>query len=165
MYNQIVYGSLLHVEELKKQGIDSSKIELVKVAGYKRVFNQLPSWRKVDGNKKAVMNIEKDRSAWFNAVLIKNLSQEYIDELDIRERGYDRISLNDGDVTVYGSGQVVKNCIVYRGKIGKQSSDILPNEEYFQICKDGAASHGKEFLEDYMKTTYQNSLDGSIKLI
>lgn len=161
MYNLIVYGSLLHVEELKKHQIDLKRVEKVKVKGFKRVFNQLPSWRKVDGNKKAVMNVEFDKNSWFNALVIKDLDEEYIKDLDHRERGYDRVSLKDGDVVSY-DGEVIKNCIVYKGKKDKQSSEILPNPDYFEICKNGALTHGKEFFEDYMKTTYKNTLDGNI---
>ncbi|WP_458700858.1 gamma-glutamylcyclotransferase family protein [Sulfurospirillum sp. 1307] len=164
MYNLIVYGSLLHVEELKKHNIDLDRIDFVKVKGFKRVFNQLPSWRKVEGNKKAVLNIEADENAWFNAIVIQNLDQEYIDDLDHRERGYDRVHLPDGDVKNY-EGKIIKNCIVYKGKKGKQSSEILPIPEYFEICKSGAKSHFDEFYKDYLNTTYQNSLDGKIELI
>jgi len=165
MYNQIVYGSLLHVDELKKQNIDPSRVDLVKVKGFKRVFNQLPSWRKVDGIKKAVMNIEADENAWFNALVIKDLDKEYIQDLDHRERGYDRTALSEGSVTLYSNGTVLKNCIVYKGKEDKQSSEILPNPDYFIICKDGAKCHGEEFFEDYLKTTYQNTLNGDIESI
>ena len=165
MYNQIVYGSLLHIDELKKQNIDPSRVDLVKVKGFKRVFNQLPSWRKVDGNKKAVMNIEKDENSWFNALIIKDLDEEYLQELDHRERGYDRLALDEESVTLYSDNTIIKNCIVYKGKEDKQSSEILPNPDYFIICKDGAKCHGKEFFEDYLKTTYQNTLNGNIKLI
>ena len=165
MYNQIVYGSLLHVDELKKQNIALSKVDLVKVKGFKRIFNQLPSWRKVDGNKKAVMNIEKDENSWFNALVIKDLDEKYIQDLDHRERGYNRTALEDGSVTLYSDGVVLENCIVYQGKNGKQSSEILPNTDYFKICKNGAECHGKKFLEDYLITTYQNTLNGDTKLI
>ena len=165
MYNQIVYGSLLHVDELKKQNIDPSRVDLVKVKGFKRVFNQLPSWRKVDGIKKAVMNIEKDENSWFNALVIKDLEEKYFEDLDHRERGYDRTALKDGSVTLYSDGTVLKNCIVYKGKEDKQSSEILPNPDYFEICKDGAKCHGEEFFEDYLKTTHQNTLNGDIKPI
>jgi hypothetical protein len=165
MYNLIVYGSLLHVDELKKQNIDPSKVDLVKVKGFKRVFNQLPSWRKVDGNKKAVMNIESDENSWFNAIVIKDLDEKYIQDLDHRERGYDRVALEDGSVTLYSDGSILKNSIVYKGKKDKQSSDILPNSEYFEICRSGAECHGNEFYKDYLKSTYQNNLDGDLKLI
>jgi len=165
MYNQIVYGSLLHVDELKKQNIDPSRVDLVKVQGFKRVFNQLPSWRKVDGIKKAVMNIEKDKNSWFNALVIKDIDEAYLQDLDHRERGYNRTALKDGSVTLYSDGTVLENCIVYKGKEDKQSSEILPNSDYFTICKDGAECHGKEFLDDYLKTTYKNTLNGNIELI
>jgi len=165
MYNQIVYGSLLHVDELKKQNIDPSKIEFVKVQGFKRVFNQEPSWRKVEGIEKAVMNIEKDEKSWFNAIVIKDLDEEYIKDLDHRERGYDRTALRDGTVILYGSDKVLKNCIVYKGKEGKQSDKILPNPNYFEICKNGAKSHFEEFFHDYLASTYKNTLDGRLELI
>ncbi len=165
MYNLIVYGSLLHVDELKKQNIDLSKVDLVKVKGFKRVFNQLPSWRKVDGNKKAVMNIETDKNSWFNAIVIKDLDEKYIQDLDHRERGYNRVALGDGSVTLYSDGSILKNSIVYKGKDDKQSSEILPNPEYFEICRSGAECHGGAFYSDYLKTTYQNNLKGDLKLI
>jgi len=165
MYNQIVYGSLLNKKELEKQKIDPSRIDFVKVKGFKRVFNQEPSWRKVAGNEKAVMNIEKDENSWFNAIVIKNLDEEYIKDLDHRERGYDRIKISDGDVTLYSDGSVLQNCIVYKGKQGKQNNEILPNPTYFEICKNGAESHSEEFYNDYLLTTYKNTLDKKIELI
>ena len=161
--NLILYGSLLNKDELKKQNIDLESIKYVKVYGFKRVFNQLPSWRKVDGNKKAVMNVEYDESSWFNAILLENLSDEYIKDLDERERGYDRISIKDGDVITY-DGIIIKNCIIYKGKSGKQDDTILPNPTYFEICKSGAKSHFKEFYVDYLNTTYKNSDKGLVPI-
>lgn len=162
VYNQIVYGSLLNTNELQKQGISIDDIVFVKLKGFKRVFNQLPSWREVEGIEKAVMNIEADENAWMNAIAIKGLSDEQLEALDERERGYDRLHLKDGDVTIYGSGGVLSDCVVYRGKEGKQSSEILPNKEYFQICLEGAKSHFGEFYEDYLRTTFKNSLEGGL---
>lgn len=162
MYNQIVYGSLLNPEELKKHDISMDRVKFVKVKNFKRVFNQEPSWRKVESNNRAVMNIEDDNSSWFNALLIDGITQKYLEELDHRERGYDRIDIPNGDVVLYGSGQVVENCFVYKGKEDKQNSQIMPNLDYFNICKDGANSHFEDFLKDYMKTTYKNSPNGLV---
>ena len=162
MYNQIVYGSLLHPEELKKQNISMDRVKFVKVKNFKRVFNQEPSWRKVDSINKAVLNIEHDENAWFNAIVIEGITQEHLDDLDHRERGYDRITIPDGDVTLYESDEVISGCIVYKGKVDKQNSEILPNIDYFAICKNGADSHFKEFYSDYMATTYKNSPNGLI---
>jgi len=157
MYNLVVYGSLLNPKELLKHGIGLESLECVKVEGFKRVFNQLPSWREVEGIKKAVLNIEKKQNCWFNAIVIKNLSKEYIKELDQREKGYDRVSLNKDTVKNY-QGESLKNCIIYKGKKGKQSDKILPNPNYLEICLEGASSYFDEFLKDFLKTTYQNDL-------
>jgi hypothetical protein len=165
MYNQIVYGSLLHKDELKKQNIDPKRVDFVKVKGYKRVFNQEPSWRIVQGNEKAVMNIEEDENSWFNAIVIKDLDEKYIKELDHRERGYDRISLKKECVTLYDDNSTLNNCIVYKGKKGKQNNTIFPNPSYFKICLEGAKSHFEQFFKDYMDTTYKNSKNGELELI
>ncbi len=162
MYNQIVYGSLLNPEELEKHDISMDRVKFVKVKNFKRVFNQEPSWRKVESNNRAVMNIEDDNSSWFNALLIVGITKKHVEELDHRERGYDRIDIPNGDVMLYNNGQIVEDCFVYKGKIDKQNSQIMPNMDYFNICKDGANSYSEEFFNDYMKTTYKNSSNGIV---
>ncbi len=161
MYNLVVYGSLLNPKELKKHGIALSRVDTIKVKGFKRVFNQLPSWRKSNGIKKAVMNIEDDKYAWFNAIIIKELSKEYFDDLDKREIGYDRIPLKNGNVINY-KNDIIENCIIYKGKKDKQSSKILPNPTYFDICLNGAKTYNEEFFNDYIYTTFQNDLNGNL---
>jgi cation transport regulator ChaC len=158
--NLIVYGSLLNPDELKKHDIDMDRVKYVKVKGFKRVFNQEPSWRKVSSNKRAVLNIEEDQEAWFNAIAITDLEKEYFEDLDIRERGYDRLHLVNGDVVTY-EGKQLDDCVVYKGKKDKQNSFIEPNEDYYKICLDGAKSHFEEFHHDYLLTTYKNK-DGRL---
>jgi len=164
MYNQIVYGSLLHPMELKKHNISMDDVEFVRVNGFKRLFNQEPTYRKADSIYRAVLNIQKDENSWFNAILIKNIAKNSLKELDAREAGYNRVNLKDGLVTCYKDGKIVKNCFVYIGKTGKQNDEILPNIEYFKLCLDGAKSHFEQFYKDYLKTTYQNR-QGQLKLI
>ena len=159
-YNQIVYGSLLHPEELKSHGISMDMVEFVKVKNYKRVFNQEPSRRRSDTINRAVLNIQRDDNCWFNALLIKNIPENSLKELDIREIGYDRLNLEDGLVRYYKDDKIAKNCFVYIGKVGKQNSNIFPNIEYFKLCLNGAKSHFDKFYLDYLNTTYQNSQTG-----
>ncbi len=151
--NLILFGSLLHPKELAKHDITTDMIKYVKVNGYKRLFNQEPSWRKVDSDSRAVMNVQADQSAWFNAIAVLDLPKEHFARLDDRERGYDRTALVDGAVVDY-DGEVLKDCIVYVGKKGKQNSAIQPNKEYFKLCLDGAKSHFKQFGDDYVDTTF-----------
>ena len=159
MKNLIVYGSLLNKDELLKEGINLEDIELVKVFGFKRVFNQEPSYRLVNSINRAVLNIQEDKNSWFNAIVIKNLSNEYINTLDIREQGYFRLDLTNEQVKSYNN-KMISNCIVYKGKQGKENKEILPNFDYLNICLKGVESLGKEFLQDFLKSTYKNSKDG-----
>ncbi len=157
-FNLVVYGSLLHSNELKKHNIQRDMVQMLRVEGYKRIFNQLPSWRKVDGMEKAVLNIEEDSDFWFNAIVIKDLSIDYMRDLDKREIGYERILLNKA---VTYDGEKVDNCFAYIGKTGKQSDLILPNSNYLKICLEGAKSYGEKFFEEFKKTTFQNDLKGN----
>ncbi len=163
-YNQIVYGSLLHPKELRSHGISMDMVEFVRVKGYKRIFNQEPSRRRADTINRAVLNIEKDDDSWFNAILIKNISENSLKELEEREIGYDRLNLRNGLVQYYKDDTIAQNCFVYIGKNGKQNSKILPNIDYFKLCLNGAKSHFDRFYIDYLSTTYQNNLEG-IELI
>ena len=159
----IVYGSLLHPDELAKHAITPERVTPVIVSGWRRVFDQEPSWRPSDSDHRAVMNILRDDDHWFNALLIRDLTPEHIRDLDERERGYDRVALPDGSVTAY-TGEVIPDCIVYAGKPEKRNDRIYPNPDYFELCREGAQSHFEAFYRDYLETTY--AFDGeSIALI
>lgn len=159
MNNLIVYGSLINKDELLKEGISLEDIELVKVLHLKRVFNQEPSYRFVDSSNRAVLSVREEKDFWFNAIVIKNLSNEYFKTLDIREKGYNRVYLEKDRVKNYNN-IVISDCIIYIGKEQKKNEEILPNFDYLKICLNGAESFGKEFLNDFLKTTYKNSEDG-----
>jgi cation transport regulator ChaC len=157
--NLVVYGSLINKNELLKEGISLIDVEEVKVYGFKRVFTQEPSYRFVNSINRAVLNIKEDEDAWFNAIVIKNLSAEYLSNLDKREKGYNSINLNKKQVLSY-QDIYISNCIVYKGKAQKHSDEILPNFDYLKICLEGVEGFGKEFLNDFFKSTYKNSKDG-----
>ena len=149
----IVYGSLLHPDQLRKHGIALERVTHVTFKGWRRVFNQEPSWRPADSPYRAVMNIQEDVDSWFNALLIRDLTPEHIRELDHRERGYSRVALPNGAVTTY-EGEVIIDCIVYVGKAEKRNDKIYPNRDYFSLCREGAHAHFEAFYRDYLTTTY-----------
>ena len=157
--NLIVYGSLINKKELFNEGISLFDVELVRVSSFRRVFNQEPSYRLVDSINRAVLNIEKDENFWFNAIVIKNLKKEYFDILDKREKGYNRVFLEESIVKTYDDIQI-PNCVIYQGKSNKQNQEILPNFEYLNICLNGIQDFGKEFFNDFLRTTYKNSKNG-----
>ena len=161
MKNLIVYGSLINKKELIKEGISLLDIEPIKVHGFKRVFNQEPSYRLVDSINRAVLNIEEEKDSWFNALVIKNLSDEYFEILDKREKGYNKFFLEDNSVKTYDDISVL-NCVVYKGKVQKKNNEILPNFDYLKICLDGVQDFNKDFFNDFLKTTYKNSKEGLV---
>ena len=150
MTNLVVYGSLMHEDELFNQGLSGHNLEQIKVYGYKRVFNQEPSYRQSDSINRAVLNIVASPNDWFNAILIKDLDEAYLEALDIREQGYDRVIV---DVITYNK-KSYKNCFVYLGRKSKQNNEIKPNLEYQTLCEEGAKTYGEEFYEDYLETTF-----------
>jgi gamma-glutamylcyclotransferase (GGCT)/AIG2-like uncharacterized protein YtfP len=157
MQRLIVYGSLLHEQQLQEQGIGAHNTVPVKVFGYERSFTQEPSFRKGEGQHQLVLTIRPKETAWFNALLIKDLDEAYLEALDIRESGYERIKV---EAKTY-DGVFYKECFVYMGKSEKQNKTLQPNVEYMNFCLEGAKSLGQEFYEDFSKTTFKNSLMGS----
>jgi gamma-glutamylcyclotransferase (GGCT)/AIG2-like uncharacterized protein YtfP len=160
MYKLIVYGSLMNEDELQNQGLWGHNTELVKVFGYQRVFNQEPSYRLIDSNNRAVLSIQANANAWFNAVMIKDLDEAFFEALDMREIGYERIKV---ECKTY-KGDFYKDCFVYMGKSDKHNESIAPNEEYLKLCLQGVKALGKIFHEDFINTTYKNTHEG-LKLI
>ena len=160
MYKLIVYGSLINEDELQNQGLWGHNVEPVKVFGFKRVFNQEPSYRMINSNNRAVLSIQPDNTAWFNAILIKDIDEAFFQALDMRESGYERIKT---ECKTY-KGEFYKDCFVYMGKSEKHSETIAPNIEYMTLCADGAKKHGKEFYEDFLKTTFKNSKEGLVSI-
>lgn len=160
MYKLIVYGSLINEEELQNQGLWGHNVEPVKVFGYKRVFNQEPSYRMVDSNDRAVLSIQAEPSAWFNGVMIKDIDEAFFEALDMREIGYERIKV---ECKTY-KGDFYKDCFVYMGKDDKRNNDIQPNKDYLNLCLLGAKALGVEFHKDFVNTTFKNGTDGLQKL-
>ena len=152
MHKLIVYGSLINEEELQNQGLWGHNSEPVKVFGYRRVFNQEPSYRMKDSNDRAVLSIEANATSWFNAIMIKDLDEAYFEALDMREIGYERIQV---DCKTYG-GDFYKDCFVYLGRMDKKSNEISPNKEYLHLCLKGAKEISKEFHQDFVNSTFHN---------
>jgi cation transport regulator ChaC len=165
MYNNlVVYGSLMDKNELLNENINIDDIDLVKVYGYKRIFNQEPSNRMVQSVNRAVLNVLEDGDSWINGIVLKNVSDELFAILDKREKGYERYNMYEKKVVTYG-GETLTNCCIYLGNIVKLSFEILPNLEYLDICKNAAKTHGEEFYNDFLETTFKNSQEFGIEPI
>lgn len=164
MYNLVVYGSLMNKSELQKENLTMDNVELVKINGYKRVFIQEPSYRLKESVNRAVLTIGEESQSWFNAIVIKNVSDEYLSILDKREIGYEQYSFRPNEVITY-KDEILTECVVYKGRVEKMNFNILPNLEYLELCKQGAKTFGKEFYQDFMNTTFKNCQEEGITLI
>ena len=90
----VVYGSLINQEQLvraSKQFCDASPI-LVK--GFRRAFNQEPSWREGCDQSRAVLNVTPSSHDCFNGILV-HCDAGIFRSLDERETGYSRIHWSD----------------------------------------------------------------------
>ncbi|OUR71748.1 hypothetical protein A9Q76_04970 [Arcobacter sp. 31_11_sub10_T18] len=158
MFGLIVYGSLLHKNEIYKYDCSIMDIIPVKVLQYKRSFNLLPSVRVGIGNYKSVLNIQKSKDHFFNALLIiyKELDFSLLDE---REKGYERHLLKPNNIKPYKGDKKIKLSKIYTyiGLEEKIDRSIMPNVEYLKLCLEGSHQWGDEFHEDFVKTTYMNN--------
>lgn len=150
MIGILAYGSLINPDELSQNVTDLIPVTL---CGYRRVFNQTPSWRRGEGNKIGVLNVERDEAHTINAVC---LCLKETQRLDIRERGYHKARIATGQITCYPGHTLPEaiECYLFVGKAAMQSDEILPNHEYLKICMAGARAWGERFYREFVKTTY-----------
>lgn len=162
----VAYGSLLNQ---KQSGLRSHLLTIVcpvTVKGYRRIFNQEPTWRKGNDRRRAVLSIVQSDSDHFNGLLLALTDNDNFSELDERERGYDRVLVPHACIAYSANTHYLseskfsfKQTFVYIGKPEKKNDSILPNEDYLHLCLRGAKQWGEEFYEQFLQTTYIGSLN------
>jgi len=159
----IAYGSLINPTQLCASYPLTAPRPVV-VRGYRRSFNQEPSWRKGDAQRRAVLNVVPSEGDCFNALLISLQSSSDFCELDEREKGYNRTLVEASRITrldniscslysEFSSEQIY----LYVGKPDKRNNEILPSENYLNLCLRGARYWGKAFYKQFLQTTYVGS--------
>lgn len=155
----IAYGSLINPMELaKRQHLYSSAIP-VRVKGYKRSFNQEPSWRKGVDEERAVLRVDPSEEHTFNGLLLPLENEADLSQLDEREQGYTRERLSLKQVEHFVPGTKLEfsgDIFLYAGKPEKLNPKILPNKVYLEVCLEGAKEWGEEFYRQFIKTTLIN---------
>ena len=166
MIGLIVYGSLLHKNEIYRYDCKIKIITKVKINNYKRCFNLLPSVRVGIGNYKSVLNIMKSPSSFLNGICI---IYEKIDirEIDEREKGYNRVKISSKDLVAYDNTILPKNIefYTYVGLKNKIDSTVMPNVAYLKLCLEASMLWGNDFYDDFVNTTYLNNDISLIKFI
>lgn len=155
----LVYGSLINKNELLDKNIDLLDCIPVKVYNLKREFSQEPSWRKSEGDDRAVLRVDIKKKHFINALLVQNIKNKAIKDLDHRERGYDRIKVEKTDIEFcYDMNkkrlELSEQVYIYIGKCDKLNPLILPNPHYLDICLEGAKQWGDRFYKDFIESTY-----------
>lgn len=145
-YNFIGYGSLVDHNSLR-ESIKDKKFQLVKVKGYKRIFNLSLNFDKNND----VLNIQKSKAGIFNAVLF-SVNEEELKQLKKREEDY-----NFEKVVVYdfASNKKIGLAMIdidYIVSIDKKHK--LPGKKYFILCRNAAYKISEEFGRFWDKTTY-----------
>lgn len=152
----LVYGSLINKDELKKENIDLENCIPVYVSHLKREFTQEPTYRKVDSINRAVLSVKEENESFINAILIKNVEKSHIENLDIREAGYFKYQVLTKNIKFKYAKQNIDldEVYIYMGKDEKRNESIFPNQNYLQLCLNGARNWGEEFYKDFIKTTF-----------
>ncbi len=153
----IVYGSLINKDQLAKESLQLGEAWPVSVHGYKRIFNQEPSWRKGHDQRRAVLNVVPSDQHYFNGLLVWVRDESNFQDLDERERGYNRVGLEWSRLEEYPGFSFPgeqESIYIYTGKPEKRSDDLLPNDNYLELCLNGAKQWGEKFYEVFLQTTY-----------
>lgn len=163
--NIFIYGSLMHPDEMSKifnKNIDYKK---AKLNGYVRDFSkESQSW----GNKNesaGVLGLIKCDSEWCNGLIVKNVSDESLNNYYIRETGMSKSEYDPNK-----SGYIIKEMNRKQFNITNDhiiQGDIItsvinnrlekPNtpQEYKNICYNAAKEYDNSFYEDFVRSTYE----------
>lgn len=153
----IVYGSLINKGQLAKQSLQLGEPLPVSVHGYKRIFNQEPSWRKGHDQRRAVLNVMPSDQHCFNGLLVGVRDESHFQYLDERERGYNRVNLEWSRLEKFAEccfPDEQGSVYIYTGKPEQRGNNLLPNDDYLELCLNGAKQWSEEFYEVFLHTTY-----------
>lgn len=91
-----------------------------------------------------------------NALLIHGFDARALAAVDRRERGYVRVAVAPERIEPYQGkpDRIDADTVLYLGREEKFNAEILPSEEYLQICLAGAAVPGETFLRDFLQSTF-----------
>ncbi len=145
------YGSLLNPSEIDRTAGMGYEATPVKVEGWTRTFDQETVWRPTEGSERAVLTVEPSDD-WINAVLITDLSEGDFENFETREAGYRSETVPRDSIEPYDDGSVdVDEALISVGT--RRRDDIDPIPSYVELCLEGAAEWGDEFLRDFVETT------------
>ncbi len=174
----LVYGSLMHPAERAAHVARDRPVVPVRVRGFRRSFEQEPSWRKGGGDGRGVLTVRRSPDRWLNAVLIRGYDESELTSLDHRERGYTREPVPAAAVEPYATGDPAaagdagapadghpgvarfedEEIVVYVGRDSLRNKELRPNPAYLALYVEAARRLGPEFLDNFLATTFVGSI-------
>ena len=163
------YGSLLQEESLKATVPSAKNIRPVYIKGFRRVFTLWDpvGWTETNLDLKDIpfCGVDavptSDKNATVNGVVFE-VSADELPALLEREKEYDLIEVAAYD---FSTDEPVGTCLVFSSgkETGAYDFDSEAQKRYLDVCTEGAASFGEDFLQQFLVTTYIN--DVSLKNI
>lgn len=149
------------------------------VLGFRRGYFQTPMWRKSElPGRFAVLSVRPDLAARINGVLWTGVEPVTLEQLDVRERGYERRPLPLEQIAPFGPGDAARSeqatarpavasgtgrrlpalrglthVDIYVGRQELFEPALQPLPEYVDHCRSAAAAFGPAFLEAFEATT------------
>lgn len=154
----LAYGSLMHPEELADHPVRPRAAAPVRVAGFRRGFQQEPAWRGGVGLERAVLTVRASPGDTFNGVLLSGIDPAALPALDERERGYVRTPVARDRLAAYGGSELPleggAEVYLYAGRPERYDERLLPGAAYLALCLAAAAHWGEAFRADFLATTF-----------
>jgi hypothetical protein len=165
----IVYGSLLAPSVLDDLFEDlAGRIWPIRLQEFERVCNQTASWRGIDANQRAVLNVRRADDAWCNGLVVTDLQRGEFEAFRERERGYRLVEVHPDHIDLYEPHDIDAPLDTTRPSLDDQDlvlvttgtkvdHEIDPIPSYLEECIDGASQWGGAFLADFKATTATNA--------
>ena len=149
------YGSLINLHSLNKTLPEVTCVTPAILKDYIRIFDTKSTTRFTQDNVAiSVLNFKESPNNFMNGVFF-DVSKKYFQSLTEREGAY-----KAKEVTIETSnGKEKFNAIVFIGENNKQDYlfDDFHQNNYLQICINGAKDFGEDFYKTFLDTTLINN--------
>ena len=150
-----VYGSLINEKNLKKAINNVTNIFPCRLYGFIRVFNVESSNNlNENGEKITVLNIEKSEFNQYVNGICFDINFDDFDKFQKKEKKYELVQV---EVTDFESNKNTYRAFVFRSihfEAYNYKFESKAQKEYLDICLSGCDKFGKDFLEEFKKTTF-----------
>lgn len=154
-YKIFAYGSLLNQASLKKTVPEARDMFPAKVYGFHRVFNLASSHRYDEKHNVpvCVLNAEPGENRQFMNGACFEMDEVSLNNLLKRERGYEFCEISAHH---YNDEKFTFQAYVFRAKNFQPYQFLSKSKEqkhYLDLCLTGSKVFGRDFLEDFKRTT------------